>query len=50
MRMFMDFHETGHFMKNLKTTFLVMMQKQKMGLRTLRNIGPLAWWAVYTSF
>ena len=49
MRMFKDFHETSHFVKNLNTIFLVMVPK-KTGLRTLRTIDPLAWWAVCTSF
>ena len=41
IRMFTDFLETSKFVKNLNTTFLVMVLK-KEGSSTLRTIGLLA--------
>ena len=38
MRMFKDFFEIGKFVKNLNTTFLVLMPKMG-GLRTSRTLG-----------
>ena len=38
MRMFKDFFETGNFVKNLNTTFIVMVSK-KGGQRSLRIIS-----------
>ena len=39
MRMFKDFFETGKFVKNLNTTFLVLVSKRGAALRTSRTLG-----------
>ena len=39
MRMFKDFFETGNFVKNLNTMFIVMVPKKGGGKGVLRIIG-----------
>ena len=41
MRLFKEFHETGKFVRNLNTTFIVMVSK-KSGAEDFKDFKPIS--------